>query len=74
MEASGFQSALSFKRLGQIRGFLCHLSMLFQMIIPYLKGFHLTLAKHLPQRDESRWKCSETEFVGHIEGKVEEGV
>ena len=42
----------SYKRLERIRGFLCHLSMVFDMFTPYLKGFHLTLAQNLPKRDD----------------------
>ena len=44
---------LSFKRLEQVRGFLCHLAMTFEIMFPYLKGFHLTLASHLGGRDGS---------------------
>ena len=29
-----------YKRFEQIRGFLCHLNMVFDVITPYLKGFH----------------------------------
>ena len=49
----------SYKRLERICGFLCHLSMFFDMFTPYLKGFHLTLAQHLPKRDDEGWKMSD---------------
>ena len=53
--------------------FLCHMGMVFEVITPYLKGFHLMLDKHLPKRDKAGWKFTDTEFVGHIESKVEDG-
>ena len=68
------QNTLTYKRLEQVQGFLCHLSMVFEVITPYLKGFHLILAKHLPQRDELGWKFLDSEFVGHVEGKVQDGI
>ena len=56
----GSSQLLSFKQLEEIRGFLCHFSMVFEMITPYIKRFHLKLAKRLRQCDESRWKFSKT--------------
>ena len=44
-------SDISYKRLEQVRDFLCHLSMVFYLITPYIKGFYVELAKHLPKRD-----------------------
>ena len=64
---------VSYKNLERIRGFLCHLAMVYEVIFPYLKGFHLTLAKHLPQRDEEGWKLTDLEWIGHIEAKVDQG-
>ena len=52
---------LSYKRLEKIRGFLCHLAMVYEILFPYLKGFHLSLAKHLPNRNEEGWKINELE-------------
>lgn len=65
---------LEYKRLERIRGFLCHLAMVYDIIFPYLKGFHLTLAKHLPHRNDEGWKMSELEWIGHVEVKVEKGI
>ena len=62
-----------YQRLEQVQGFLCHLSMVSDVITPYLKGFHLKLAKHLPQRDGEGWKFTDAEFVGHVEGKLVDG-
>ena len=64
---------LSYKRLERIRGFLCHLAMVYDPIFPYLKGFHLTLASHLPKRDQDGWKMSDLDWIGHIENKIERG-
>lgn len=47
------------KELEVARGFLCHLSMNFEFMVPYLKGFHLTLASHLRKRDKEGWKFSD---------------
>ena len=64
---------LSYKLLERIRGFLCHLAMVYDVIFPYLKGFHLTLAQHLPRRDEEGWKLTDLDWIGHIEAKVDQG-
>ena len=64
---------LRYKILERIRGFLCHLAMVYDPIFPYLKGFHLTLASHLPQRDMEGWKMLELEWIGHIKNKVDRG-
>ena len=47
--------------------------MVYETIFPYLKGFHLTLAQHLPKRDEDGWKLADLEWIGHVENKVENG-
>ena len=62
-----------YKRLEQIRGFLCHISMTYEIVTPYLKGFHLTLAKHHPQRNTDGWKLSPKEWDAYIWGKASEG-
>ena len=64
---------LSYKRMEQIRGFFCHLCMVFDTLTPYLKGFHLALASYLPQRDDEGWKFTSVEFVAHVENKVADG-
>ena len=38
-----------------------------------MKGFHLTLARHLQQRDEGGWKLTDLDWIGHIETKIEQG-
>ena len=63
-----------YKRLERIRGFFCHLAMVFTCFAPYLKGFHLTLAQHLPKCDEQGWKLSDTEWLAYVSGKIEDGM
>jgi hypothetical protein len=64
----------SYKRLEQIRGFLCHLSMTFETITPFLKGFHLSLSAHLPSRDDDGWKLPDRAFMAYIHDKQEKGL
>jgi hypothetical protein len=63
-----------YKRLEQIRGFLCHLSMTFEVITPFLKGFHLSLCSHLSSRDDDGWKLPDGAFVAFINEKLELGL
>ena len=64
---------LEFKYLERVRGYLCHLAMTYNIIFPYLKGFHLTLCSHLPNRDEEGWKVKELEWIGHLHNRLSEG-
>ena len=64
---------MSYKRLEIIRGFLCHLSMTYFTITPYLKGFHLTLAAHHPKRDSQGWKLSPKEWEAYVWGAETDG-
>jgi hypothetical protein len=66
-------SKFSYKRLEQIRGFLCHLSMTFDVITPFLKGFHLTLCSHLSSRDDDGWKLPDGAFLAYIHEKRDLG-
>jgi hypothetical protein len=63
---------LDYKNLERARGFLGHLSMTFEILVPYLKGFHLTLASYLPQRDKEGWKLSDKEWALYVEAQAEE--
>ena len=56
-----------YKRLEQIRGFICHLAMTFDLFFAYLKGFHLTLSQHLPRRSDDGWKLSDLEWIAYVE-------
>jgi DNA-binding transcriptional regulator GbsR (MarR family) len=62
-----------YKRLEQIRGFLCHLAMTYENITPFLKGLHLTLASYLPQRDAKGWKLSYKEWLKRMDDCVKAG-
>jgi len=62
-----------FKLLEQIRGYLCHLAMTYEILFPYLKGFHLTLCSHLPKRSEEGWKMSDLEWLGFMQERLESG-
>jgi hypothetical protein len=62
-----------YKRLEQVRGFLCHLSMTYETLTPFLKGFHLTLSSYLPHRDSDGWKLSDKQWEKHLLGRVEKG-
>ena len=62
---------LNYKRLEQIRGFLCHLAMTHSVLFPYLKGFHLTLSSHLKNRDDEGWKLTDLDYIAYLEDKTE---
>ena len=64
---------LDYKFLEQVRGFLCHLAMVYEILFPFLKGLHLTLANHLPKRDEEGWKMTDLHWIAHLESKVDAG-
>ena len=64
---------LDYKQLERARGFLCHLSMTHDMVTPFLKGFHLTLAGHLPKRDEDGWKMQDRPWEAYIHQQLEDG-
>ena len=66
-------ATFEFKMLERIRGFLCHLAMTYDILFPYLKGFHLTLCSHLPKRDEEGWKRSDLEWIGYLEERLDTG-
>eukprot|EP00957_Ditylum_brightwellii_P171992 13094497-Ditylum_brightwellii.AAC.1 len=44
------------KELEKGRGFLVHMSEVYPMITPYLKGIHLTLESWHPDWDVDGWK------------------
>jgi hypothetical protein len=62
-----------FKFLERVRGFLCHLSMTFEVIVPFLKGFHMSLCSHLPYRDGEGWKLSERAWEAYVHQQEESG-
>jgi hypothetical protein len=72
-EADWKETSLSYKELEQIRGYLCHLSHTYEILAPYLKGFHLILASHLEQRDGEGWKCTDRAWRAYVDAQVERG-
>jgi hypothetical protein len=64
---------LDYKLLEQVRGFLCHMSMMFDQITPLLKGLHLTLAAHVPGRDEEGWKLSDSAWTAFVYERMVDG-
>ena len=60
------QPMLDFKRLEQIRGYLCHISMTYDRVTPFLKDFYLTLCKHLPNRNEEGWKLNDQAYHSYL--------
>jgi hypothetical protein len=51
--------------------------MTFDIMVPYLNGFHLTLAAHLKQRDADGWKMSDSAWKMFVyqnlgDGKIDE--
>ena len=72
-EESNNSPEFSFKRLEQIRGYLCHISMTYEAITPFLKGFHLTLCMHLPNRDQHGWRISEPAYASYVQSLVDNG-
>ena len=63
-----------YKRLKHIRVFLWHLSMTFEVITPFLKGFHLSLCSHLPSRDDDGRKLPDGAFMAYVHEKQERGL
>ncbi|KAI2498994.1 hypothetical protein MHU86_15498 [Fragilaria crotonensis] len=61
------------KKLEKETGFLNHLSMTFDVITPFLKGFYLTLNSWRSQRDEGDWKMSDKRWKRLLFSKFERG-
>lgn len=57
-EDKDFRPALDRRELEKETGFLNHLSMTFETMVPYLKGFYLTLNSWREGRDDDDWKVS----------------
>jgi hypothetical protein len=62
-----------YKRLEQVRGFLCHLTMTYESLTPFLKGLHLTLASFLPNRDDDGWKLTGKSWIDYLQKSLDEG-
>ena len=64
---------LNRKELEKDRGFLVHLSMVNPSLVPYLKGFHLTLESWRPDRDSQGWKLPVNDWLRLKEHLLEKG-
>jgi hypothetical protein len=64
---------LDYKELEVTRGFLGHLSSTYESMVPYLRGFHLTLASYLGKRDEDGWMLTDTAWRVYVDKKLAEG-
>jgi hypothetical protein len=69
----GKTTQLVYKDLEKVRGYLCHLSLTYDILAPYLKGLHLVLAQHLDQRDAEGWKLTEKAWHNYVDSKVNNG-
>ena len=47
--------------------------MTYERVMPYLKGFYLTLSAHLLQRDDGGWKKADNQWVAYIHQKLSDG-
>jgi hypothetical protein len=64
---------LDFKTLESKTGFLGHLSMTFEFMVPFLKGFYLTLNGWRSGRKEDGWKMKDKEWISFLRAKVYSG-
>ena len=56
---------LEFKALERDRGFLVYVSRTYTAMVPFLKGFHLTLESWRSNRDEEGWKIEDECMLDH---------
>lgn len=64
---------MNYKQLEVVRGFLGHLALTFSIVVPFLKGFHLTLSGHLPKRDIEGWKLTDRAWLAYLEEAKDKG-
>jgi hypothetical protein len=53
---------LDHKDLGRKRGFLGHLALCYGSLVPFMKGFHLTIDSWRSNRPDSGWKMKDKEW------------
>ena len=61
------------KELERQTGFLNHLTMTFDDMTPFLKGFYLTLNSWRPKRDEDDWKVSDKTWMKCLVAQLDNG-
>lgn len=64
---------LDFKSLESKTGFLGHLSMTYAFMVPFLKGFYLTLNGWRPGRHADGWKMKDKDWLAFLRTKVYSG-
>jgi hypothetical protein len=57
---------VNYKCMEEVRGFLGHLAMTYNLIATYLKGLHLTLASIHPNQDKDGWKLSKRDLMAYL--------
>lgn len=62
----GDLATLGYKEMEVSRFFLCHLSMTYEVIVPFLKGFHLCLSIHQDKRDDDGWKLTDKAWQAYL--------
>ena len=60
-------SRMNHKRLQRSRGYLMYVTTTYPSMVPYMKGFHLTLDGWRPHRDDDGWKFTLAEIRRQIE-------
>ena len=65
---------LDHKDLERKRGFLGHLAMCYGSLVPFMKGFHLTIDSWRSNRPDSGWKMKDKEWDLYLDVQVAEGV
>lgn len=53
---------LNYKALESARGFLLHVTSTYPAMVPFIKGFHLTLDSWRPNRDTDGWRLTQAEI------------
>jgi hypothetical protein len=71
--ATSKDGMLNYKRLEEIRGFLGHISTSYTIVMPYLKGLHLTLASYQAGHNLFGWKMPPKEWAAYLHELVENG-
>ena len=62
--------AFSHKQMQRDVGFLVHVAMTFSSLMPFLKGFYLTMNAWRGGRNKDGWKLSSKEWIAHLQPKL----
>ena len=58
------EGQIHFKTTEQFVGFIVYVSMMYKLLVPYLKGIYLTLNSWRPDRDEGGWGIPQVKIKG----------